>query len=73
MYLSTNDAGFSWGLAPISLIRSTLALHLALGSIVNEDRYSDSWCSILDTFIDLLVVVLLLHDDICCTSVSICT
>ena len=26
------DAGFSWGLAPISLIRSTLVLHLTLGS-----------------------------------------
>ena len=26
------DAGFSWGLAPILLIRSTLALHLTLGS-----------------------------------------
>ena len=25
------DAGFSWGLSPMSFIRSTLALHLTLG------------------------------------------
>ena len=63
------DAGFSGRLDPILLIRSTLVLHLTLGW---NCQWTSLWYSILDTFIDLLVVVLLLHADLCNTLYQKC-
>ena len=58
------DAGFLGGLSPSLLLGQPLHCTSHLGLDCHEYRQTSSWSSILNMFIDLSVVVLLLHANI---------